>query len=77
MGSWSAAVAKSLQPTTDGEPDAPQRQLVVIDELQKVPDLLDEAHWLIENRHGVLVLCGSSVPACGGDRPTLLGGRAS
>ena len=32
---------------------------VVIDEVQKVPQLLDEAHWLHENR-GVRALCGSN-----------------
>ncbi len=26
-------------------------ELVVIDEIQKVPILLDEVHWLIENQH--------------------------
>jgi hypothetical protein len=29
----------------------------VIDEIQKVPALLDEAHWLIENRGLHFALC--------------------
>ena len=37
----------------------PSRQ-VVIDEIQKVPALLDEVHWLIENRGLRFALCGSS-----------------
>src|SRR5437870_5269903 len=31
---------------------------VVIDEIQKVPALLDEVHWLIENRDLSFALCG-------------------
>ena len=30
--------------------------IVIIDEIQKVPALLDEVHWLMENRRG----CGTS-----------------
>ena len=37
------------------------KQLVVIVEIQKVPQLLDEIHWLIENKKIVFALCGSSV----------------
>ena len=33
---------------------------IVIDEVQKVPALLDEVHWLIENRGHHFALCGSS-----------------
>src|SRR6056297_1675145 len=36
-------------------------QQVVIDEIQKVPALLDEVHWLIENRGATFAMCGSSV----------------
>src|SRR5882724_397982 len=38
----------------------PGGTLVVIDEVQKVPALLDEVHWLIENRGLLFALCGSS-----------------
>ena len=37
----------------------PGRQ-IVIDEIQKVPALLDEVHWLMENRRLHFALCGSS-----------------
>ncbi len=37
----------------------PSRQ-VVIDEIQKVPALLNEVHWLIENRDLRFAMCGSS-----------------
>ena len=33
---------------------------VIIDEVQKVPSLLDEIHWLIENTQTTFILCGSS-----------------
>jgi hypothetical protein len=33
---------------------------VVIDEVQKVSPLLDEVHWLHENRGDHFALCGSS-----------------
>lgn len=36
------------------------KRLVVIDEVQKVPQLLDEVHWLIENRNVRFALSGSS-----------------
>ena len=50
--------------------------LVVIDEVQKVPGLLDEVHWLIENRHRVFALCGSSACRVRRTHANLLGGRA-
>lgn len=40
--------------------DATPGNLTIIDEIQKVPALLDEVHWLIENRGLVFWLCGSS-----------------
>ena len=33
--------------------------LIIIDEIQKVPELLNEVHWLIENKNLVFGLCGS------------------
>lgn len=53
----------------------PCRQ-VVIDEIQKVPALLDEAHWLIENRGLHFALCGSSARRVRRGGANLLGGRA-
>ena len=49
---------------------------VVIDEIQKVPALLDEVHWLIENRGLHFALCGSSARKVRRGAANLLGGRA-
>jgi predicted AAA+ superfamily ATPase len=54
----------------------PRGSLVVIDEVQKVPALLDEVHWLIENRGLVFALCGSSARKVRRGHANLLGGRA-
>lgn len=51
-------------------------QFVVVDEVQKVPALLDEIHWLIENRHVNFALCGSSARKLKRGHGNLLGGRA-
>ena len=48
----------------------------VIDEVQKVPALLDEVHWLIENRGLHFALCGSSARKVRRGAANLLGGRA-
>ena len=53
----------------------PIRQ-VVIDEIQKVPRLLDEVHWLHENRGIRFALCGSSARKVKRGQANLLGGRA-
>lgn len=50
--------------------------LVVIDEVQKVPALLDEVHWLIENRGARFLLTGSSPRKLLRGQANLLGGRA-
>lgn len=52
------------------------RRQVVIDEIQKVPALLDEVHWLIENRGLHFALCGSSARKVKRGAANLLGGRA-
>jgi len=49
---------------------------VILDEVQKVPDLLDEVHWLIENAHLQFILCGSSARKLRRGHGNLLGGRA-
>ena len=49
---------------------------VVIDEVQKVPALLDEVHWLMENRGISFALCGSSATKVKRGAANLLGGRA-
>ena len=38
----------------------PSESWVVLDEIQKIPALLDEVHRLIESRHWRFALCGSS-----------------
>ena len=49
---------------------------VVIDEIQKVPMLLDEVHWMIENLGIKFALCGSSARKVKRGHANLLGGRA-
>ena len=44
--------------------------------MQKVPVLLDEVHWLIENRGLCFALCGSSARKVRRGGANLLGGRA-
>jgi predicted AAA+ superfamily ATPase len=56
--------------------DAPPGTLTIVDEVQKVPSLLDEVHWLIENRGQVFALCGSSARKVRRGHANLLGGRA-
>ena len=34
-------------------------QPIILDEVQKVPQILDEVHWLIENKGFSFILCGS------------------
>jgi len=58
------------------ELEASGARFVVIDEIQKVPALLDEVHWLIENRRVVFALCGSSARKVRRGHANLLGGRA-
>ena len=53
-----------------------ETNVVVIDEIQKIPALLDEAHWLIVNRGIRFVLCGSSARKLKRVGTNLLGGRA-
>jgi predicted AAA+ superfamily ATPase len=54
---------------------APRGQ-VVVDEVQKVPALLDEVHWLHENARMRFALCGSSARKVRRGAANLLGGRA-
>lgn len=49
---------------------------VIIDEIQKVPMLLNEVHWLIENKKISFILCGSSARKLKRGAANLLGGRA-
>lgn len=67
---------ESLREELEAEPPS-LRQQIVIDEIQKVPALLDEVHWLIENRGLHFVLCGSSARKVRPSAANLLGGRAT
>lgn len=49
---------------------------IIIDEIQKVPELLNEVHWLIENADAQFILCGSSARKLRAQSTNLLGGRA-
>ena len=51
--------------------------VVVIDEVQKIPQILNEIHWMIENIKGIsFILCGSSSRKLKSSGANLLGGRA-
>lgn len=64
-----------LRQELEAEGTGPDTQ-IVIDEIQKVPALLDEVHWLIENRGLHFALCGSSARKVKRGAANLLGGRA-
>lgn len=49
---------------------------IIMDEVQKVPQVLDEVHWLIENKRLAFILCGSSARKLRRGHANLLGGRA-
>lgn len=49
---------------------------VILDEVQKVPHILDEVQWLIENKGLRFILCGSSARKLKRGQANLLGGRA-
>ena len=50
--------------------------VVVIDEVQKIPALLDEVHWLMTNKDIRFILCGSSARKLRRTSANMLGGRA-
>ncbi len=50
--------------------------LIVIDEVQMVPDILNEVHWMIENAGLSFLLTGSSPRKLRRSHANLLGGRA-
>jgi len=54
----------------------PQNRIVVIDEIQRLPDLLNEVHRLIETRGVRFLLTGSSARKLRRGGVNLLGGRA-
>jgi predicted AAA+ superfamily ATPase len=55
------AVEMSVRPRSLREQTlAAPPEVVVIDEIQKVPELLEEIHWLLDNTSTRFLLCGSS-----------------
>ena len=52
------------------------RYPVILDEVQKIPHILDEVHWLMENKGFSFILCGSSARKLKRGKANLLGGRA-
>ena len=60
----------------EGLQGSSQRDPIIIDEIQKLPILLDEIHWLIENQKLRFILCGSSARKLKRGHANLLGGRA-
>jgi predicted AAA+ superfamily ATPase len=54
----------------------PRNRLMVVDEIQKAPLLLDEIHYLIQEEQRVFGLCGSSARKVRRGHANLLGGRA-
>ncbi len=56
--------------------DSLDNTLIIIDEIQQVPDLLNEVHWLISNKNLRFVLCGSSARKLKRSGDNTLGGRA-
>ena len=52
------------------------KEPVIIEEVQKAPQLLDEIHWLIENKGLRFILSGSSARKLKRGKANLLGGRA-
>jgi predicted AAA+ superfamily ATPase len=59
-----------------GITDSDSKYPIIIDEIQKVPMLLNEVHWLIENKKLSFILCGSSARKLKRGAANLLGGRA-
>ncbi len=49
---------------------------IILDEVQKVPQILDEIHLLIESKQMAFILCGSSARKLKRGKANLLGGRA-
>ncbi|MBI4040505.1 MAG: ATP-binding protein [Deltaproteobacteria bacterium] len=66
----------SSRPSLLRERFSNHRGLIVIDEIQKVPALLDEVHGLIANKNIQFLLTGSSARKLKRGHANLLGGRA-
>ncbi len=72
----SVYLALSREPGRLGQEIAAGDRIVVIDEVQRLPALLNEVHRLIEGRRIRFLLTGSSARKLRGGGVNLLGGRA-
>ena len=72
----STYLALSRHPGRIEEELTPHDRIVVIDEIRRLPGLLDEVHRLIENRGVRFLLTGSSARKLRRGGVSLLGGRA-
>ncbi|HEY3306061.1 MAG TPA: AAA family ATPase [Candidatus Binatia bacterium] len=72
----SVYLALSQRPSRLAEELTPRDKLVVIDEVQRLPELLNEVHRLIEQRGICFLLTGSSARKLRRGGVNLLGGRA-
>ncbi len=61
----------------EGLVEESKRSTIVIDEIQRIPALLNEVHRLIENKGHKFLLTGSSARALKRNHANMLGGRAS
>jgi predicted AAA+ superfamily ATPase len=68
--------ARLRQELTAMEDDNQFQSPVILDEVQYVPQLLDEVQWLIDNKKTSFVLCGSSARKLKRGHANMLGGRA-
>jgi predicted AAA+ superfamily ATPase len=59
-----------------GKDKSALKEPIILDEVQKIPQVLDEVHWLIENKGLRFILCGSSARKLKRGHTNLLGGRA-
>jgi uncharacterized protein len=55
---------------------SPENSIVIIDEIQRIPELLNEIHWLIVNTKTQFIMSGSSARKITRSGANLLGGRA-
>ena len=72
----SVYLALSQRPARLAEELGPRDRIVVIDEIQRLPELLNEVHRLIETRGVRFLLTGSSARKLRRGGVNLLGGRA-
>src|SRR2546421_8641615 len=72
----SVFLSLSRDPSRLGQEVLGRGELVVIDEVQRLPEILNEVHRLIETKNTRFLLTGSSARKLRGGGGNLLGGRA-